>query len=104
MVEKALGVEGDDVLYVGDHIYTDAALAKINFRWRTALVIRELELEIDALARGRPHRDALKVGKEGEEGEGALCGGRASRLLLRPWPLVQPTGADDQEGAYRGRV
>jgi FMN phosphatase YigB (HAD superfamily) len=33
MVEKALGVEGDDILYVGDHIYTDAALAKINFRW-----------------------------------------------------------------------
>lgn len=32
MVEKALGVEGDDILYVGDHIYTDAALAKINFR------------------------------------------------------------------------
>ncbi|EFJ49794.1 hypothetical protein VOLCADRAFT_80573 [Volvox carteri f. nagariensis] len=60
MVEKALGVEGDDLLYVGDHIYTDAALAKINFRWRTALIIRELELEIDALARGRPHRDALK--------------------------------------------
>ena len=33
VVEKALGVEGDDILYVGDHIYTDAALAKINFRW-----------------------------------------------------------------------
>jgi hypothetical protein len=33
VVEKALGVEGDDLLYVGDHIYTDAALAKINFRW-----------------------------------------------------------------------
>lgn len=33
MVEKALGVEGDDILYVGDHIYTDAALAKINFRY-----------------------------------------------------------------------
>lgn len=32
-VEAALGVEGDDILYVGDHIYTDAALAKINFRW-----------------------------------------------------------------------
>ncbi|KAL6763622.1 putative cytosolic purine 5-nucleotidase [Haematococcus lacustris] len=60
MVEKALGVEGDDVLYVGDHIYTDAALAKINFRWRTALIIRELEEEIDSLALGRPHRDQLK--------------------------------------------
>ena len=27
MVEKALGVEGDDILYVGDHIYTDAGRA-----------------------------------------------------------------------------
>lgn len=36
-VESALGVEGDDVLYVGDHIYTDAALAKINFRCGTGV-------------------------------------------------------------------
>ena len=40
MVEAALKMEGDDILYVGDHIYTDAALAKINFRWRTALIVR----------------------------------------------------------------
>jgi hypothetical protein len=40
MVEAALGMEGDDILYVGDHIYTDAALAKIHFRWRTALIVR----------------------------------------------------------------
>ncbi|GAX76350.1 hypothetical protein CEUSTIGMA_g3796.t1 [Chlamydomonas eustigma] len=60
MVEKALGVEGDAILYVGDHIYTDAALAKLNFKWRTALIIRELELEVDSLARGRPHREQLK--------------------------------------------
>lgn len=60
MVEKALGVEGDDILYVGDHIYTDAALAKINFRWRTALVIRELEREVAGLARGIGHREKLK--------------------------------------------
>jgi hypothetical protein len=33
LVEKALGVSGDNILYVGDHIYTDAALAKLNFRW-----------------------------------------------------------------------
>ena len=32
MVERALGLDGDEVLYVGDHIYTDAALAKLNFR------------------------------------------------------------------------
>ena len=33
MVERALGLNGDEILYVGDHIYTDAALAKLNFRW-----------------------------------------------------------------------
>ena len=32
---------------MGDHIYTDAALAKINFRWRTALILRELEQEVE---------------------------------------------------------
>eukprot|EP01025_Chloroclados_australasicus_P044344 TRINITY_DN4805_c0_g1_i1.p1 TRINITY_DN4805_c0_g1~~TRINITY_DN4805_c0_g1_i1.p1 ORF type:complete len:679 (+),score=92.88 TRINITY_DN4805_c0_g1_i1:39-2039(+) len=61
MVEKALEIEGDDILYVGDHIYSDVALSKLNFRWRTALVLRELELEVDALARGRATRDALKT-------------------------------------------
>ena len=29
-------------------------------RWRTALILRELEQEVDALARGRPHRAKLK--------------------------------------------
>ncbi|KAF8069710.1 DTX44 [Scenedesmus sp. PABB004] len=59
-VEAALGVEGDDILYVGDNLYTDAVLTKINFRWRTALIIRELEAEVAALAAGRPHREELK--------------------------------------------
>lgn len=32
MVQDALGISGDHILYVGDHIYTDAALAKLNFK------------------------------------------------------------------------
>lgn len=32
----------------------------VSSRWRTALIIRELEQEIAALARGRPHREKLK--------------------------------------------
>jgi hypothetical protein len=32
MVQSALGMSGDHFLYVGDHIYTDAALAKLNFK------------------------------------------------------------------------
>ncbi|GLC35595.1 hypothetical protein PLESTM_000341200 [Pleodorina starrii] len=98
MVEKALGVEGDDLLYVGDHIYTDAALAKINFRWRTALIIRELELEIDALARGRPHRDALKELMTKKELIGDVF--NQLRLSRQRWVHGHTAAAsfDDEEG------
>lgn len=59
-VQQALGVSGDEILYIGDHIYTDAALAKLEFKWRTCLILRELEDEIQALATGRSHRQQLK--------------------------------------------
>lgn len=59
-VQQALGVSGDEILYIGDHIYTDAALAKLEFKWRTCLILRELEDEIQALATGRSHRERLK--------------------------------------------
>ncbi|BBN07446.1 hypothetical protein MPTK1_4g03850 [Marchantia polymorpha subsp. ruderalis] len=59
MVEMALGVHGDETLYVGDHIYTDVSLSKLHLRWRTALIIRELEKEVKALAYGREHRAKL---------------------------------------------
>ena len=32
LIEKGLGLDGDQFLYIGDHIYTDAALAKLNFK------------------------------------------------------------------------
>lgn len=60
LVEEALGVAADEIMYVGDHIYTDAAVAKMNFKWRTCLILRELEEEISALAVGREHKVALK--------------------------------------------
>ncbi len=50
MVEEHLGVSGDEILYVGDHIYTDVSVSKNVFRWRTALVLRELEAELQAMA------------------------------------------------------
>lgn len=61
MVQQALDVSGDEILYIGDHIYTDAALAKLEFKWRTCLIIRELEDEVEAFASGRKHRQYLKM-------------------------------------------
>ena len=49
MVERALGLNGDEILYVGDHIYTDAALAKLNFRWA---VLTSLLLNFGASVQG----------------------------------------------------
>ncbi len=43
MVETYLGASGDEILYVGDHIYTDVHISKNVLRWRTALVLHELE-------------------------------------------------------------
>lgn len=46
MVEKSLGIHGDEILYIGDHIFTDVSQSKVHLRWRTALICRELEDEV----------------------------------------------------------
>jgi len=48
-LERHLGISGDDVLYVGDHMFGDVHVSHRALRWRTALVLRELEAEIVAL-------------------------------------------------------
>lgn len=47
-LEAHLGVAGDQILYVGDHLYSDVSVSKALHRWRTALILRELESEIEA--------------------------------------------------------
>jgi hypothetical protein len=48
-VEKDLGISGDEILYVGDHMFGDVHVSKSTLRWRTALILRELEGEVAAL-------------------------------------------------------
>jgi HAD superfamily 5'-nucleotidase-like hydrolase len=47
-VEEQLGLSGDQILYVGDHVFGDVHVTKSVLRWRTALIVRELEHEIRA--------------------------------------------------------
>ena len=49
LVEELLGLAGEDILYVGDHIWGDVTVTKRTLRWRTALILRELEEELEAL-------------------------------------------------------
>ncbi|XP_075087409.1 uncharacterized protein LOC107827682 isoform X2 [Nicotiana tabacum] len=59
MIESSLNVHGDEILYVGDHIYTDVSVSKVHLRWRTALICRELEEEYNALIHSQQHRATL---------------------------------------------
>lgn len=47
-VERALGATGDEVLYIGDHIYGDILRSKKDSAWRTVMIMQELETEIAA--------------------------------------------------------
>ena len=47
-LEANLGVTGDRILYVGDHIYGDILRSKKESAWRTAMIIQEMEAEVIA--------------------------------------------------------
>ena len=47
-LQQALGVTGNHVMYVGDHIYGDMLRSKKDSAWRTAMIIPELEAEVMA--------------------------------------------------------
>jgi HAD superfamily 5'-nucleotidase-like hydrolase len=49
LVERSLRLAGGQILYVGDHIFVDVNVAKSVLRWRTALIIREIEDEVASL-------------------------------------------------------
>jgi HAD superfamily 5'-nucleotidase-like hydrolase len=59
LVEEELGIKGEDVLYVGDHIFSDVNVSKRMLRWRTALVVRELEEDLEALEAFKPKQAEL---------------------------------------------
>ena len=81
LIEEQLGVRGEDVLYVGDHIFSDVNVSKRMYRWRTALVVRELEQDLAALERFKPNQARLtQLMEEKERLEYALS---CARLAIQ---------------------
>ncbi|MBI4955688.1 MAG: HAD-IG family 5'-nucleotidase [Myxococcales bacterium] len=69
-LESHLGVSGDEILYLGDHMYGDVHVTKSVLRWRTGLIVRELEDElaaVEASRAGQAELAALMRDKEGLE-------------------------------------
>jgi 5'-nucleotidase len=59
MVEEAFGLDGREIMYVGDHIEADVHASKSILRWRTALVLPELEEELACLSEVRASQTSL---------------------------------------------
>ncbi|MBI2785546.1 MAG: HAD-IG family 5'-nucleotidase [Legionella longbeachae] len=66
-----LHVQGDEILYIGDHIYGDILRLKKDCNWRTALVVEELGAEIAAQERVLPIEkkiiEAMEIKKDLEK-------------------------------------
>ncbi len=80
-VENYLGISGDSILYVGDHLFSDVHVTKNLLRWRTGLIVPELEGELAAtrsFARDQGRLAALMKEKEQLELEQ-----NQARLLLQ---------------------
>ena len=52
--ERLIGIGGDRILYVGDHIYGDILRSRKSSLWRTCMIVHELEPELAWLERNAP--------------------------------------------------
>jgi HAD superfamily 5'-nucleotidase-like hydrolase len=59
-LERLLGITGDRVLYVGDHIYGDILRSKKESAWRTAMIIQEMNAEVVAHTQGEQDIHVLR--------------------------------------------
>ncbi len=60
-LQKEMGCSGDQILYLGDHIYGDILSLKKTCNWRTALVIEELVQEVSSIQKGRKINDEIET-------------------------------------------
>lgn len=60
LFERSLKISGEDILYIGDHIYGDILRLKKDSKWRTALVIEELGEEIEKMRKVKPLQDKIR--------------------------------------------
>jgi HAD superfamily 5'-nucleotidase-like hydrolase len=108
-LERALGVSGDEILYVGDHLFGDVHVTKRILRWRTALILRELEQELAAIEGARAD-EAILTGKMAEK-EGLEAEADGIRLELQrrrydygPATDESATALEQRAEALRGRL
>jgi 5'-nucleotidase len=109
LVEDYLGLSGDEILYVGDHVFTDVHVSKDVLRWRTALVLRELESDLAGIASFRADQSRLStLMVEKEDLEFQLARLRLDALRTKagygPAPHMPPAQLEKQTAKLRSQL
>ncbi|MGE3843828.1 MAG: HAD-IG family 5'-nucleotidase [Vicinamibacterales bacterium] len=107
LVEQYLKLSGAEILYVGDHVYTDVRVSKDVRRWRTGLIVRELEGEVAAVHAHRAQQqrlDALMAEKTAIEREQALLRLSAQRQQRRYAPAPPISEPESKLARLRGQI
>ncbi len=102
LLEEHLGLAGDQILYVGDHLFDDVHVSKTLLRWRTALVLRELESEVRAQRDFAPEEERLRglmLHKEEMERRLATLRLDKQRIRLGYAPIAGPPMEPQQRDA-----
>lgn len=108
-VEAQLGLSGDEILYVGDHMFGDVHVSKSVLRWRTALILRELDGEVAALESFREQELELAARMEAKEVlEARLSQSRVDLQRLRagygPQPALDEKALEAQIQDFRNEL
>lgn len=59
LFQSITGLSGDEILYIGDHIFGDIMKSKGTLNWRTMLVVEELEKELPKLESLKPELEQI---------------------------------------------
>ncbi len=104
-VEQHLGLSGDEILYVGDHMFGDVWASKSVLRWRTALVLREIEDEVlyaSQFAKTQVELDGLMEQKE--KLEASYCQVRVAIQRKRAGYGPQSSDSRESEGDLQSQI
>ena len=87
-----LHLTGDEILYIGDHIYGDILRLKKDCNWRTALVVEELGEEIAAQKKAQPIEQDIIANME------------IKKALDEQYLALQTQGLDEKTDLYNDAI
>lgn len=87
-----LALNGDEILYIGDHIYGDILRLKKDCNWRTALVVEDLGEEVSAQKKALPIEREIAANME------------VKKVLEQKYIKMHTQGIDEKTDKYDAKL